>query len=64
MEEKRTQRILKEIEPEEWDWEQQPAKYYIRSTVLGGAVVTDVYDIGTKKRTYVRAGGEEIARTA
>ncbi|MBK9171732.1 MAG: lipid II-degrading bacteriocin [Chloracidobacterium sp.] len=61
MEEKRTQRILKEIEPEEWEWEQQPAKYYIRSTVLGGAVVTDVYDIGTKKRTYVRAGGQEIA---
>ncbi|MBK9171734.1 MAG: hypothetical protein IPM28_01830 [Chloracidobacterium sp.] len=53
--------IQKEIEPEEWEWEQQPAKYYIRSTVLGGAVVTDVYDIGTKKRTYVRAGGQEIA---
>mgnify|MGYP001206652222 CR=1 FL=1 len=29
--------------------------------VLGGQVVSDVYETGTKKRTYVRAGGEEIA---
>ena len=61
LEAKRTQRNFREVEPEEWDWEQQPTYYYIRSTVLGGQVVSDVYDTGTKKRTYVRAGGEEIA---
>jgi len=60
-EEKRTERNYSETEPEVWEWEVEAPRYYIRSTVLGGDVVTDVNSDGVKQRTYVRAGSQVIA---
>lgn len=36
-------------------------RYYVRSTVLGGQVVTEMSGNGTKKRTFVYAGGQVLA---
>ncbi len=45
----------------EEDWEPQPAKYYIRSSVMGGRVVSEVWGNGRKHRTYVKGIGNETA---
>jgi hypothetical protein len=44
-----------------WSWVESSPTYYIRSSVLGGEVVTDVSPEGHKMRTYVRAGDATIA---
>ena len=43
-------------------WIAQPTKYYIRSTVLGGATVSEAWANGKKGKTFVRAAGTQIAR--
>ncbi|CAN5353222.1 hypothetical protein BH10ACI2_BH10ACI2_00050 [soil metagenome] len=43
-------------------WVVQPTKYYIRSTVMGGATVSEAWANGKKGKTFVRAAGTEIAR--
>ncbi len=42
-------------------WEAQPTKYYIRSSVLGGRVVSDVWANGKKHRSYVKGIGSQTA---
>jgi hypothetical protein len=42
-------------------WQAQPAKYYVRSSVLGNEVVSEVWANGKKKKTFVRAAGAQIA---
>ncbi len=59
--EKRSVRNYVETSPDVWAWQTEPSDYYIRSTVLGGEVVTNVNWQGEKTRTYVRGGGMEIA---
>lgn len=60
-EEKRREREYVETKPDEWEWQESNPTYYIRSTVLGGEVVSDIDYAGRKLRTYVRAAGAEIA---
>jgi hypothetical protein len=60
-EEKRSARNYVETSPDVWAWQTEPSEYYIRSTVLGGEVVSNVNWQGEKTRTYVRGGGMEIA---
>ncbi|MBX7054655.1 MAG: hypothetical protein K1X36_06845 [Pyrinomonadaceae bacterium] len=61
--EKRSVRNYVETSPDVWAWQTEPSDYYIRSTVLGGEVVSNVNWQGEKTRTYVRGGGMEIAAT-
>ncbi len=42
-------------------WSEDAPIYYIRSTVLGGAVISETYEDGKKKKTYVMAGGMKLA---
>ena len=42
-------------------WQQQPIKYYIRSSVLGGATVSEVTDNGQKSKTFITAAGSQLA---
>ena len=42
LEEKRAEKNYTETSPETWEWVNEPLKYFIRSTVLGGEVVSDV----------------------
>ncbi len=60
-EEKRAEKNYAETSPGTWQWVNEPLKYFIRSTVLGGEVLSDVKADGSKGRTYVRAAGSEIA---
>lgn len=60
-EEKREKRSYVETEPDEWEWHDDLDSYFIRSTILGGEVVSEVAHDGSKGRTYVRAAGAEIA---
>jgi hypothetical protein len=43
--------------PDESYWVLQSTKYYIRSSVLGGATVSKVWSNGKKGKTVVRAAG-------
>ncbi len=43
-------------------WVVQPTKYFIRSTVMGGATVSESWSNGRKAKTFVRAAGMQIAR--
>ncbi len=43
------------------DWIIQPIKYYIRSSVLGNEVVSEVWANGKKGKTFVRAAGAQLA---
>ncbi len=43
------------------DWVIQPTKYYIRSSVLGNEVVSEVRANGRKGKTFVRAAGAQLA---
>ncbi len=43
------------------DWVLQPTKYYIRSSVLGNEVVSEVWSNGRKGKTFVRAAGAQLA---
>ena len=38
------------------------SKYYLRSSVLGGAVVTEIAQSGAKATTFIFAGGQAIAQ--
>jgi YD repeat-containing protein len=58
---KRETRNYTEVTEDNWQWGEWEAEYFIRSTVLGGKVVSDAGPDGSKKRTYVRAAGAEIA---
>lgn len=58
---KRETRNYVEVEEDEWEWEAWSNEYFIRSTVLGGEVVSNVSADGSKARTYVRAAGAELA---
>ena len=42
-------------------WVDEPKKYYIRSSVLGGEVVSETDASGRKAKTYVRAAGATLA---
>ncbi|MBX3292721.1 MAG: hypothetical protein KF881_07510 [Acidobacteria bacterium] len=58
-------RLQKDYLPleESWGyhWVDRPLQYYVRSTVLGGAVLSEVNHTGKKLKTYVNAGGQTIA---
>ncbi len=43
------------------NWLLQPTKYYIRSSVLGNEVVSEVWANGRKGKTFVRAAGAQLA---
>lgn len=58
---KRETRDYEEVEEDEWECGPWQPGYYIRSTVLGGEVVTEVAADGSKARTFVRAAGAELA---
>ncbi len=49
------------LNSEETGWEAQPTKYYIRSSVLKGSVVSEVWADGKKHRSYVKGIGNETA---
>ncbi len=42
-------------------WSEEEPTYYIRSSVLGGEVVSETYGNGGKKKTFVLAAGAKIA---
>jgi len=42
-------------------WDAQPTKYYIRSRVLGGRVVSEVWANGKKHRSFVKGIGNQTA---
>ncbi len=42
-------------------WSLRPIKYYVRSSVLGNEVVSEVFANGKKCKTFVRAAGAQIA---
>ncbi len=42
-------------------WSLRPIKYYVRSSVLGNEVVSEVFANGKKGKTFVRAAGAQIA---
>ncbi len=48
-------------EPPYGSWVADNTIYYIRSTVLGGEVVSETYPLGQKKKTFVMAAGAKIA---
>ncbi|MET0753705.1 MAG: hypothetical protein ABWZ66_10050 [Pyrinomonadaceae bacterium] len=48
--------------PQEEEYDDPASKYYIRATPLGGDVITEVTQSGSKKSTFVFAGGEILAR--
>ncbi|MGH9948998.1 MAG: hypothetical protein ACRD6X_17645 [Pyrinomonadaceae bacterium] len=52
---------LSPIRPEDPCTWHEKIEYFVRSTVLGGQVVSDVDNTGKKTRTYVHAAGEVIA---
>ncbi|MBX3294008.1 MAG: hypothetical protein KF881_14060 [Acidobacteria bacterium] len=58
-------RLQKDYLPleESWGyhWVDRPLQYYVRSTVLGGAVLSEVNNSGKKLKSYVFAGGQTIA---
>ena len=41
-------------------WELQPTKYYIRSSIMGNEVVSEVWANGKKGKTFVRAAGSQL----
>ncbi len=43
------------------DWVIKPTKYFIRSSVLGGEVVSEVDATGRKRKTFVRGAGVVLA---
>jgi hypothetical protein len=43
------------------NWILKPIKYYIRSSVLGGEIVSEVWANGKKGKTFVRAAGSQLA---
>lgn len=43
------------------EWVDEPPVYYIRSSVLGGAVVSETRPTGKKKKTFVTAAGTRLA---
>ncbi|MDT4956163.1 MAG: hypothetical protein QOJ02_4301 [Acidobacteriota bacterium] len=54
------------VRSEEWKfnesvWQSQSVTYYLTSSVLGGAVVTELEATGAKRRTFVHAGGSILA---
>jgi hypothetical protein len=42
-------------------WTTEPTKYYIRSTVMGGAVVSEVWSNGKKHRSIIKSIGNQTA---
>ncbi len=49
------------IEPPYGSWVKDNTIYYIRSSVLGGEVISETYPLGQKKKTFVMAAGAKIA---
>jgi hypothetical protein len=43
------------------EWEDEPVKYFIRSSVLDNEVVSETDALGRKVKTYVRAAGATLA---
>ncbi|MBX7055258.1 MAG: hypothetical protein K1X36_09900 [Pyrinomonadaceae bacterium] len=60
-EEKRSVRNYVETSPDVWAWQTEPSEYYIRSTVLGGKVLTEATTNVSKNRTFVFANDEVVA---
>ncbi|MBX3292724.1 MAG: RHS repeat protein [Acidobacteria bacterium] len=59
---KRLQKDWIEPEPESnYQWVDRPLRFYIRSTVMGGEVISEANETGQKLKTIVYAGGEAIA---
>ncbi|HMS41705.1 MAG TPA: hypothetical protein PKE69_15850 [Pyrinomonadaceae bacterium] len=44
-----------------YHWVDRPVQYFIRSSVLGGAIVSEANNTGKKLKTYVRAAGATLA---
>lgn len=55
---KRTEKVW---DSEEMDWSEPETVYYIRSSVLGGKILTEVASTGAKAKTYIYAGNEVLA---
>ncbi|MCO6511726.1 MAG: DUF4157 domain-containing protein [Aridibacter famidurans] len=55
-------RINKVYDFVEEDYLDPDIAYYVRSTVLGGQIITEVDDTGAKAQTFVWAGGTIVAR--
>ncbi len=49
-------------DPAEEEWSDPESNYFIRSTVLGGSILTEVAPDGAKKLTFVLNGSETVAR--
>jgi len=55
---KRTEKVW---DTEEMDWSEPETVYYIRSSALGGKILTEVASTGAKAKTYIYAGNEVLA---
>jgi len=53
--------VENETPPNFGEWQEEDDEYFIRSSVLGGAVVTETGPTGKKKQTFVYAAGAKIA---